>query len=54
MAEFSKNIKIILILKAIPAFVYGFLFLIIPDIYVQITDAMFYNPVTLRQLGGSI
>ena len=54
MAELSKEVKIILLINAIPAFIYGFLFLIIPDIYVEITDAMFYNPVNLRQLGASI
>jgi len=54
MAELSKEVKMILLLNAIPALVYAFLFLGIPDIYVQITDAMFYNPITLRQLGGSI
>ena len=54
MAELSKEVKTILLINAIPAFIYAFFFLVIPDTYVQITEARFYNPSTLRQLGGSI
>ena len=54
MAELSKEVKIVFIINAISAFIYAFLFLVIPDIYVQITEAAMYNPITYRQLGASM
>jgi len=54
MAELSKEVKIVFIINAIPAFIYAFLFLVIPDTYVQITEAEIYNPINLRQVGASI
>ena len=54
MAELSKEVKIVFIINAIPAFIYAFLFLVIPDTYAQITEAEIYNPINLRQVGASI
>ena len=54
MAELSKEVKIVFISNAIPAFIYAFLFLVIPDTYAQITEAIMYNPISYRQIGGSI
>jgi hypothetical protein len=54
MAELSKEVKIILLVNAIPAFIYAFLFLVIPETYAQITEAAMYNPINLRQIGASI
>ena len=54
MAELSKEVKMVFIINAIIAFIYAFLFLVIPDTYAQITEATMYNPISYRQIGASI
>ena len=54
MAELSKEVKIVFIINGISAFIYAFLFLVIPDTYVQITEAAMYNPISYRQLGAGL
>ncbi|MFX0072256.1 MAG: hypothetical protein ACFFAO_14310 [Candidatus Hermodarchaeota archaeon] len=57
MPDLSKPTKIVFFINAIIAFIYAFLFIAIPDIYAQYTDAMvrdIYSPITWRQLGVSI
>ena len=44
MAEISKEMKIVLIINAIIAFIYGFFYLIIPEIYRDLIDATYYDP----------
>ena len=54
MAELSKEVKIIFAINAIPCFIYTFLFLVIPDTYAQISEAVMYNPISYRQIGASM
>ena len=54
MAELSKEVKIIFIINAIPAFIYAFLFLVIPETYAQVFEVEMYNPISYRQIGASI
>ena len=54
MAEISKEVKVVFIINAIPAFIYAFLFLVIPDTYVQVFEVELYNPISYRQIGVSI
>ena len=39
MAELSKEIKLVFIINSLIAFIYAFLFLIIPEAYKQISEA---------------
>ena len=57
MSEISKDVKIVFLLNAILALIYAFLFLVIPEIHAQNTDAVNrggFSPVTFRQLGASM
>lgn len=54
MAEISKEMKIVLIINAIVAFIYGCIFLLIPDLYESLTDSPYHNPALLRLWGGTI
>ena len=53
MAELSKEMKIVLIINAIVAFIYGFFYLIIPDIYRNLVDAPYYDPGMWRSFGAT-
>jgi len=53
MAEMSKEMKIVIIVNVIVAFIYGFLELIIPEIYYQLTDSPAFDIHTWRIVGGS-
>ncbi len=54
MTELSKEFKIVLIINAIAAFFYGFMFLVIPDIYHELSDEPYPNVNLLRLWGGTI
>jgi len=54
MTELSKELKIVLIINAIAAFFYGFMFLVIPDIYNELSDEPYPNVNLLRLWGGTI
>ena len=54
MAELSKEVKIVFIINAISAFIYAFLFLVIPDTYAQVMEEAIYNPISYRQIGANI
>ena len=54
MAELSKEVKIVFIINAISAFIYAFLFLVIPDTYAQVMEEAIYNPISYRQVGASL
>jgi hypothetical protein len=53
MAELAKEVKFLFIINAIPAFIYAFLFLVIPDTYAQVFEVAIYNPISYRQIGAS-
>ena len=52
MAELSKEVKIVFIINVILAFIYAFLFLVIPDTYAQVTEMAIYDPISVRQIGA--
>ena len=54
MTELSKELKIVLIINVIAAFFYGFMFLVIPDIYNELSDEPYPNVNLLRLWGGTI
>jgi hypothetical protein len=56
MTELSKETKLVCMINIIIAFIYTFLFLVIPEAYKQMSDApdLIYSPITWRQLGASI
>ena len=54
MAEISKQFKIVLYINFIIALIYGFFFLVIPEIYEQLADAPYSNPPLLRLWGATI
>ena len=54
MAEISKMFKIMLIIDAIVAFVYGILYFFLPDVVYSLNDAPFYDPHFWRLFGGAI
>lgn len=54
MAEMSKEMKIVFIINGIVAFIYGCIFLLIPDLYESLTDSPYHNPALLRLWGGTI
>lgn len=56
MAELSKETKMVFFINSLIAFIYAFLFLIIPEAYKQMSDApdLIFSPITWRQLGASI
>jgi len=53
MAEISKEIKVVCIINAIIAIFYGFLYLIIPDIYRYMIEAINYDPGMWRIFGAT-
>ena len=54
MTELSKELKIVLTINAIAAFFYAFMFLVIPDIYHELSDEAYPNVNLLRLWGGTI
>ena len=54
MAEISKELKIVILINAIIAFVYGFLFVALTDMYLKLSDEIWPNPHLLRLWGGRI
>jgi len=56
MAELLKETKLVCIINALLAFIYAFLFLIIPEAYKVMADTpeLIYSPITWRQLGASM
>jgi len=57
MSEISKDLKLVFLINAILALIYAFLFLVIPEIHAQNTDAVnrgIFSSVSWRQLGASM
>lgn len=52
MTEISKRMKLILIINTIAAFIYGFLYLVIPEILADLNDAPHFDPHFWRLWGG--
>ena len=53
MAEASKEIKIIISINAIVALIYGFMYMIIPDIINKLNDGPYYNPQFYQLFGAT-
>ncbi|TFG29009.1 MAG: hypothetical protein EU532_04095 [Promethearchaeota archaeon] len=53
MVEASKEVKIVLLINAIVALIYGFMYFIIPDITNQLNDGPYYNPQFYQLFGGT-
>lgn len=54
MTELLKELKIVLTITAIAAFFYGFMFLVIPEIYYDLSDEPYPNVHLQRLWGGTI
>lgn len=52
MTEISKRMKLLLIINTIAAFIYGFLYLAIPEILADLNDPTYYDPHFWRLWGG--
>ncbi|MHA1669035.1 MAG: hypothetical protein ACTSV5_00500 [Promethearchaeota archaeon] len=53
MAEFSKFMKVVFYINLIAAFIYGILYLFIPDLYASLIDTPAYDPHFWRLWGGT-
>jgi hypothetical protein len=53
MVEASKEVKIVLSINAIIALIYGFMYLIIPDVTNALTDGPYYNPHFYQLFGAT-
>ncbi len=54
MAEISKEFKIMLIIDIIIAFIYGILYVFLPEIVYSMNDAPYFDPHFWRLFGGAI
>ena len=52
MAEFSKEMKIVLIINMIVAFVYGIMYVFLPETVYSLNDAPYFDPHFWRLFGG--
>lgn len=52
MAEFSKEMKIVLIINMIVAFVYGIMYVFLPEAVYSLNDAPYFDPHFWRLFGG--
>jgi len=52
MAEFSKEMKIVLIINLIVAFVYGIMYVFLPEAVYSLNDAPYFDPHFWRLFGG--
>ncbi len=54
MAEISKEVKIVLIINAIAALIFTFLYLVIPETYASLVDPLVFDPYYWRAFGGTL
>lgn len=54
MAEVTKEVKIVLIIDAIAALIFAFLYLVIPEIYASLIDPIVFDPYYWRAFGGTL
>lgn len=52
MAEFSKEMKIVLIINMIVAVVYGIMYVFLPEAVYSLNDAPYFDPHFWRLFGG--
>ena len=52
MAEFSKEMKIVLIINMVVAVVYGIMYVFLPEIVYSLNDAPYFDPHFWRLFGG--
>jgi len=52
MAEFSKEMKIVLIINLIVAFLYGIMYVFLPETVYSLNDAPYFDPHFWRLFGG--
>ena len=54
MEEISSKAKILLIIDAIAAFIFTFLYLIIPELYASLIDPLVFDPYYWRAFGATV
>jgi hypothetical protein len=54
MEEISNKAKILLFIDAIAAFIFTFLYLIIPEIYASLIDPLVFDPYYWRAFGATL
>ena len=54
MVEIKKSLKLLLLINAIVGFVFAFLYLVIPHIYLSLTQWPFYDPYYSWAFGGTL
>jgi len=54
MPEVTKEIKIILLIDAIAALIFTFLYLVIPETYASLVDPLVFDPYYWRAFGGTL
>jgi len=54
MAEFSKEMKIVLIINMIVAFAYGIMYVFLPETVYSLNDAPYFDPHFWRLFGGAL
>ena len=54
MAELSKEMKIVLIINMIVAFVYGIMYVFFPETVYSLNDAPYFDPHFWRLFGGAL
>ncbi|MBD3256440.1 MAG: hypothetical protein GF383_15185 [Candidatus Lokiarchaeota archaeon] len=50
----SKLVKIVLLFNSVAAFIFGFLYLVIPGIYANLEDALYFDPYYWRAFGATL
>jgi len=53
MAEFSKEMKFVLIINMIVAFAYGIMYVFLPEAVYALNDAPYFDPHYWRLFGGA-
>jgi len=54
MAEFSKEMKIVLIINMFVAFIYGIMYVFLPEAVYSLNDAPYFDPHFWRLFGGAL
>ena len=54
MVEMLRGLKIVVIIDIIVAFIYGFLYLLIPEYYAELSDSPTFDIHMWRIVGGTI
>jgi hypothetical protein len=54
MAEMSREYKILLIVNIVVAFIYGIMYVFLPDMVSSVNDAPFFDPHFWRLFGGTV